>query len=35
MTTGNTLIWGTGPVVLRLEGRLGKAAALAIAGSAR
>jgi hypothetical protein len=35
MTTGNTLIWSTGRVVLRLEGRLGKAAALAIAGSAR
>jgi hypothetical protein len=35
MTTGNTLIWGTGRVVLRLEGRLGKAAALAIAGTAR
>jgi hypothetical protein len=35
MTTGNTLIWGTRRVALRLEGRLGKAAALAIAGSAR
>ena len=35
MTTGNTLIWGTGRVALRLEGRLGKAAALAIASSAR
>jgi hypothetical protein len=35
MTTGNTLIWGTSWVVLRLEGRLGKAAALAIARTAR
>ena len=35
MTTGNTLIWGTGRVALRLEGRVGKAAALAIASSAR
>jgi hypothetical protein len=35
MTTGNTLIWGSGRVVLRLEGRLGRAAALAIARSAR
>jgi len=34
LTTGNTLIWGTGQVALRLEGNLGKAAALAIAGSA-
>jgi hypothetical protein len=35
MTTGNTLIWGTSRVVLRLEGRLSRAAALAIARSAR
>ena len=35
MTTGNTLIWGTGRVVLRLEGRLGTAAALVVARSAR
>jgi hypothetical protein len=34
LTTGNTLIWGTGQVALRLEGNLGKAAALAIASSA-
>jgi hypothetical protein len=34
LTTGNTLIWGTGQVALRLEGNLGKAAALAIANSA-
>ena len=34
LTTGNTLIWGTRQVALRLEGNLGKAAALAIAGSA-
>jgi hypothetical protein len=34
LTTGNTLVWGTGLVALRLEGSLGKAAALAIAGSA-
>jgi len=34
LATGNTLIWGTGQVALRLEGNLGKAAALAIAGSA-
>jgi hypothetical protein len=35
LTTGNTLIWGTRQVALRLEGNLGKAAALAIASSAR
>jgi len=35
LTTGNTLIWATGQVALRLEGNLGKAAALAIARSAR
>jgi hypothetical protein len=34
LTTGNTLIWGTGQVTLRLEANLGKAAALAIADSA-
>jgi hypothetical protein len=34
LTTGNTLIWGTGQVALRLEGNLGKTAALAIASSA-
>jgi hypothetical protein len=34
LTTGNTLIWGTAQVVLRLEGNLGKTAALAIASSA-
>jgi hypothetical protein len=34
LTTGNTLIWGTGQVALRLEGNLGKTAALAIANSA-
>jgi hypothetical protein len=35
LTTGNTLIWATRQVALRLEGNLGKAAALAIASSAR
>jgi hypothetical protein len=35
LTTGNTLIWGTRQVALRLEGNFGKAAALAIASSAR
>ena len=35
LTTGNTLIWGTRQVALRLEGSLSQAAALAIAGSAR
>ena len=34
LTTGNTLIWGTRRVALRLEGKLGKTAALAIASSA-
>ncbi len=34
LTTGNTLIWGTGQVALRLEGNLAKTAALAIASSA-
>ncbi len=34
-TTGNTLLWGTGQVAVRLEGNLGQAAALAIARSAR
>ena len=35
LTTGNTLIWGTRQVALRLEGNFGKTAALAIASSAR
>lgn len=35
LTTGNTLIWGTRHVALRLEGNLTKATALAIADSAR
>lgn len=35
LTTGNTLIWGAGQVALRLEGNLGKRAALTIASSAR
>lgn len=35
LTTGNTLVWGTGQVALRLEGNFGKVAALAIADSAR
>ncbi len=34
LTTGNTLIWGTRQVALRLEGGFGKNDALAIAGSA-
>jgi hypothetical protein len=34
LTTGNTLIWGTRQVAFRLEGNLGKTAALAIANSA-
>jgi hypothetical protein len=34
LTTGNTLIWGTRQVALRLEGNFGKTAALAIARSA-
>jgi hypothetical protein len=35
LTTGSTLIWGAPRVALRLEGGFGKAAALAIAASAR
>jgi hypothetical protein len=35
LTTGNTLIWGTRQVALRLEGDLSRTAALAIASSAR
>ena len=35
LTTGNTLIWATRQVALRLEGNLGNATALAIASSAR
>jgi hypothetical protein len=35
LTTGNTLIWGTQQVALRLEGNVGKVAALTIASSAR
>jgi hypothetical protein len=35
LTTGNTLIWSTPQVTLRLEGNVGKAAALTIASSAR
>jgi len=35
LTTGNTLIWGTPQVALRLEGNLTKAEALAVASSAR
>jgi hypothetical protein len=34
LTTGNTLIWGTGQTALRLEGSLSERAALAIARSA-
>jgi hypothetical protein len=34
LTTGNTLIWGTSRVALRLEGSLSKTAALTIADSA-
>ena len=34
LTTGNTLIWGTRHVALRLEGKLGKSTALGIADSA-
>ena len=34
LTVGNTLIWGTQQVALRLEGNLSKTAALAIANSA-
>jgi hypothetical protein len=35
LTTGNTLIWGTYRVAVRLEGNLSKAEAVAIAASAR
>ena len=35
LTTGSTLIWGAPRVVLRLEGGFSKAAALAVAASAR
>jgi hypothetical protein len=35
LTTGNTLIWGTTQVALRLEGNVGKPAALTITSSAR
>jgi hypothetical protein len=35
LTVGNTLIWGTRHVALRLEGKLGKGTALGIADSAR
>jgi hypothetical protein len=35
LATGNTLIWGTRQVALRLEGSLARPAALAIASSAR
>jgi hypothetical protein len=35
LTTGNTLIWGTRQVALRLEGNFGQGAALTIASSAR
>jgi hypothetical protein len=35
LATGSTLIWGTPRVVLRLEGGFSKAAALAVAASAR
>jgi hypothetical protein len=35
LATGNTLVWATRQVALRLEGNLGKAAALAIGRSAR
>jgi hypothetical protein len=35
LTTGNTLIWGTPRVALRLEGGFSKAAALAVAASTR
>ena len=34
LTTGNTLIWGTRQVAVRLEGNLGRAIAVAIANSA-
>jgi hypothetical protein len=35
LTTGNTLLWGTGQAALRLEGDLSEQAALTIARSAR
>jgi hypothetical protein len=35
LTTGNTLLWGTGQAALRLEGDFGETAALTIARSAR
>ena len=35
LTTGNTLVWGTRQVAVRLEGNLSKTTALAIANSAR
>jgi hypothetical protein len=35
LTTGNTLIWSAPQATLRLEGNIGKAAALTIASSAR
>ena len=35
LTSGSTLIWGGPRVVLRLEGGFSKAAALAVAASAR
>jgi hypothetical protein len=35
LTSGSTLIWGGPRVVLRLEGSFSKAAALAVAASAR
>jgi hypothetical protein len=35
LTTGNTLLWGTGQAALRLEGNVGEKTALAIARSAR
>lgn len=35
LTTGNTLIWSTRRVALRIEGNIGQSAALAIADSAR
>jgi len=35
LTTGNTLIWGTWKVAVRLEGNLSEATAVAIANSAR
>jgi hypothetical protein len=35
LTTGNTLIWGTRQIAMRLEGSIGEKAALVIANSAR